>query len=59
MSYTRKQSGIWDLVYSEQYERPLFEFNDRDVSGYLFIITSNESFAWMKGALYKFLEQYE
>ena len=39
--------------------RTLFEFNDRDVSGYLFIITSNESFAWMKGALYKFLEQYE
>jgi chemotaxis protein CheC len=39
--------------------RTLFEFNDRDVSGYLFIITSNESFAWMKSALYKFLEQYE
>jgi chemotaxis protein CheC len=39
--------------------RTLFKFNDRDVSGYLFIITSNESFAWMKSALYKFLEQYE
>jgi chemotaxis protein CheC len=39
--------------------RTLFEFNERKVSGYLFIVTSHESFAWMKGALYKFLEQYE
>jgi chemotaxis protein CheC len=39
--------------------RTLFEFNDRNVSGYLFIVTSHDSFAWMKSALYKFLEQYE
>jgi chemotaxis protein CheC len=39
--------------------RTLFEFNERNVSGYLFLVTSQESFAWMKSALYKFLEQYE
>ncbi len=39
--------------------RTLFEFNEKNVSGYLFIVTSQESFVWMKEALYKFLEQYE
>ena len=39
--------------------KTVFEFNEKDVSGFLFIVTSQESFAWMKGALYKFLEQYE
>lgn len=39
--------------------RTMFEFNDRNVSGYLFIITTEESFAWLKTALHQFLEQYE
>jgi chemotaxis protein CheC len=39
--------------------RTMFEFNDKNVSGYLFIITSEESFAWLKTALHNFLEQYE
>ena len=39
--------------------RTLFEFNEKNVSGYLFIVTSQESFVWMKEALNKFLEQYE
>jgi chemotaxis protein CheC len=39
--------------------RTVFEFNEKNISGYLFIVTSQESFAWLKTALYKFLEQYE
>ncbi len=39
--------------------RTVFEFNEKDVGGYLFIVTSEESFGWLKMALHKFLEQYE
>jgi len=39
--------------------RTVFEFNKNNVSGYLFIVTKQESFAWLKNALHKFLEQYE
>ncbi len=39
--------------------RTLFEFNEKNISGFLFIVTSQESFAWLKTALHKFLEQYE
>jgi chemotaxis protein CheC len=39
--------------------RTVFEFNEKNISGYLFIITSQESFAWLKTALHKFVEQYE
>ncbi len=39
--------------------RTMFEFNERNVSGYLFIITTEESFAWLKTALHRFLDQYE
>jgi chemotaxis protein CheC len=37
----------------------VFEFNEKNVSGYMFILTKQESFAWLKTALYKFLEQYK
>ena len=39
--------------------RTVFEFNDKNVSGFMFILTKQESFAWLKTALYKFLEQYK
>jgi chemotaxis protein CheC len=39
--------------------RTVFEFKEKNISGYLFIVTKQESFAWLKTALYKFLEQYE
>ena len=39
--------------------RTVFEFNEKNISGYMFILTKQESFAWLKNALYKFLEQYE
>jgi chemotaxis protein CheC len=39
--------------------RTIFEFNEKNVSGYMFILTKQESFAWLKTALNKFLEQYK
>lgn len=39
--------------------RTMFSFNDQNVTGFLFIITSEESFGWLKTALHRFLEQYE
>jgi chemotaxis protein CheC len=39
--------------------RTIFEFNEKNVSGYMFILTKQESFAWLKTALHKFLEQYK
>lgn len=39
--------------------RTIFEFNEKNVSGYMFILTKQESFAWLKTALSKFLEQYK
>jgi len=39
--------------------RTVFEFNEKNVNGFLFIVTSEESFAWLKTALHNFLDQYD
>ena len=39
--------------------RTIFEFNEKNVSGYMFILTKQESFAWLKTAVHKFLDQYK
>jgi chemotaxis protein CheC len=39
--------------------KTVFEFNEKNVSGYLFIVTKQESFGWLKNALHKYIEQYE
>jgi chemotaxis protein CheC len=39
--------------------KTVFEFNEKNVSGYLFIVAKQESFGWLKNALHKYLEQYE
>jgi chemotaxis protein CheC len=39
--------------------RTVFEFNEKNISGYMFVLTKQESFAWLKQALHKFLEQYD
>jgi chemotaxis protein CheC len=36
-----------------------FCFNDRNVQGYMFLVTSQESILWLKQALADFLAQYE
>ena len=39
--------------------RTMFRFNDKDIGGFLFLITSHESIAWLKGALADFMAQYD
>lgn len=36
-----------------------FRFDEGDVSGFLFLVTSHDSVTWMKEALRLFIEQYE
>ena len=59
--------SIRGVVYDNLYDpdnlaivlRTVFEFNEKNISGYMFILTKQESFGWLKTALHKFLEQYE
>jgi chemotaxis protein CheC len=61
------ENGLRGVVYDNLSDpenlaivlRTVFEFNDKNVSGYMFILTKQESFAWLKTAVYKFLEQYK
>jgi chemotaxis protein CheC len=61
------ENGLCGVVYDNLSDpdnlaivlRTVFEFNDKNVSGYMFILTKQESFAWLKTALSKFLEQYK
>ncbi len=39
--------------------KTVFCFNERNVNGFLFLITSHKSVAWLKKALADFMEQYE
>ena len=39
--------------------KTVFCFNERNVNGFLFLITSNNSVSWLKKALVDFMEQYE
>jgi len=39
--------------------KTVFCFNERDVNGFLFLITSHNSVTWLKKALADFMEQYE
>lgn len=39
--------------------KTVFALNEKNVSGYMFVLAKQESFAWLKNALHKFLEQYE
>ena len=51
----------WDLAEPECpaiLMRTVFGFEERDISGFLFLIPSCNSFEWLKKALNSFLEQY-
>jgi len=39
--------------------KTVFCFNERDVSGFLFLVTSHDSILWLKKSLAAFMEQYE
>lgn len=38
--------------------KTLFSFENKDVTGFLFLVTSHKSIAWLSKALNEFLEQY-
>jgi len=56
-----------DVISESSYEpdktaivlRTDFKFDKGNVSGFLFLITSQESVTWLKKALTDFLEEYE
>lgn len=58
-----QRSAIADTLFTPDYLaivlRTMFEFNEKNVSGYLFIITTEDSFSWLKTALHEFVAQYE
>lgn len=39
--------------------KTVFNFNERDVNGFLFLVTSHDSILWLKKALADFMGQYE
>lgn len=39
--------------------KTLFSFNERNVNGFLFLVTSHDSILWLKKSLATFMEQYE
>jgi chemotaxis protein CheC len=39
--------------------KTVFCFNERNVSGFLFLVTSHDSILWLKKSLVSFMEQYE
>jgi chemotaxis protein CheC len=61
------EKSLHDIVYSDLLDpdslaivlRTVFEFHDKNISGYMFVLTKQESFAWLKNALHKFISQYE
>ncbi|WP_313950760.1 chemotaxis protein CheC [Accumulibacter sp.] len=52
-------SSIFESYSSAIVLKTTFCFNERNVDGFLFLVTSNESIVWLKKALAKFMEQYE
>jgi len=62
------EKSLRNIVYTDFMDDPdslaivlrtVFEFNDKNISGYMFVLTKQESFGWLKNALHKFLAQYE
>jgi chemotaxis protein CheC len=51
--------SLFDPAYTAIVLKTVFCFNERDVNGLLFLVTSQESIVWLKQALAAFMEQYE
>lgn len=49
---------IFDVESSAIVLRTVFTFNERDVTGFLFLVTKYESITWLKEALVTFMEKY-
>ena len=51
--------NLFDPACSAIILKTMFRFNDKDIGGFLFLVTSHESIDWLKGALAKFMAQYD
>lgn len=51
--------SLFDPTYTAIVLKTLFCFNEQNVNGLLFLVTSQESIVWLKHALAAFMEQYE
>ncbi len=51
--------NLFDPANSAVVMKTVFNFQDRDLNGFLFLLTSHESVEWLRDALAKFMEQYE
>ena len=51
--------NLFDPSCSAIILKTMFRFNDKDIGGLLFLVTSHESITWLKGALAKFMAQYD
>jgi chemotaxis protein CheC len=52
-------NNLFDPDFTAIVMKTVFRFDERDVSGFLFLVTSDESVEWIKKSLADFLEQYE
>jgi len=52
-------SGYYDHEKTAIVLKTDFRFESGNVSGFLFLVTSNESIKWLRDALQRFIEQYE
>lgn len=52
-------ADIFDLQSSAIVLRTVFTFNERAVSGFLFLVTKCESITWLRSSLAAFMERYE
>lgn len=51
--------NLFDPEYTAIVMKTDFSFDERNVSGFLFLVTTHDSVAWIKQSLAEFLEQYE
>jgi len=51
--------SLFDAEASAIVLKTVFSFEERNVNGFLFLVTSHDSIQWLKKALEAFMEQYE
>jgi len=50
---------LFDPEYTAIVMKTVFRFDERNVSGFLFLVTTQDSMEWIKQSLAEFLEHYE
>jgi len=53
------RADLFEPGYSAVVLQTVFSFGNRDVKGFVFLVSSRESVQWLKAALHRFMAQYE